>query len=541
MIPLPVGRARARRVSWFPVILLSFYVSQCLWFAGTQSLTYDEPIHFLTGVNAWHGNFNVWNDHPPLARMLFGLPLMTAHFQMRYDGISPGAIQVHAMTPAPQRAAWLTRPLNVCLGVLLGLLLWCEARRRWSEAGANFALALFVLSPGMIAHFSVATTDGAGILAVFAVAVAVARWRGKQTWKNTIVTGVVCALALLAKFYTLPMVVIALAIVLASRGGRFAWRPRDWQWRHGLVILAIVVVVLWAAYGFHMTKLRVKQGVMTAFIPGRETAIVFPFDSPVDFTVWVPAGEYGDGLRYVRAHNFFGHQNYLFRKVSREGWWYYYPIVVLLKWPLIILGMGIAGVAVSNRMGWQTRETAVITIFPIAFAIVALFSHIQIGDRHFLPVYPFLLLISGGLWHEVRLRPFWRLLVLALIAVQCLLTLRTAPDYLSYFNFMPAENAWRRVSDSNLDWGQGLIGLRKWQEKNPGPLHLAYFGSIDPQLYGVTAQPLAPGERASGAVAVSMSNLSGQYLKDQNAYHWLLMYPHTVVDRSILVFEVKDK
>ena len=182
-----------------------------------------------------------------------------------------------------------------------------------------------------------------------------------------------------------------------------------------------------------------------------------------------------------------------------------------------------------------------IGIFPVAYAALALFSHIQIGDRHFLPIYPFLLLVSGALWHEVRLRPFWRLLVLTLIAVQFVLTLRVAPDYLTYFNFFRPQNAWRVASDSNLDWGQGLIGLRKWQEKHPGPLHLAYFGSMDPQLYGIQAQALAPGERASGSVAVSLTNLSGQYLDDPQAYRWLLQYPvKAVVDRSIVVFDVKN-
>jgi hypothetical protein len=41
--------------------------------------------------------------------------------------------------------------------------------------------------------------------------------------------------------------------------------------------------------------------------------------------------------------------------------------------------------------------------------------------------------------------------------------------------------------DSNLDWGQDLPALRRWLEEQnfTEPIDLAYFGAVDPAIYGL--------------------------------------------------------
>ena len=113
--------------------------------------------------------------------------------------------------------------------------------------------------------------------------------------------------------------------------------------------------------------------------------------------------------------------------------------------------------------------------------------------------------------------------------------LRCAPDYLTYFNVLvkPA-NSWRYLTDSNLDWGQGLIALREYEQKHPEEsLRLAYFGSVNPPLYGVRAVPLAPEEHVTGKVVAGASALSGQVLADPNGYRWLLAVSANADDRPL--------
>jgi hypothetical protein len=101
---------------------------------------------------------------------------------------------------------------------------------------------------------------------------------------------------------------------------------------------------------------------------------------------------------------------------------------------------------------------------------------------------------------------------------------------LSYFNELaggPLRGS-EHLVDSNLDWGQDLLYLRRWLDRHPeaGPLGLAYFGYIDPRVAGIRFTlppkgPTAPGDlegpRAHelgprpGWYAVSVTLLRGYY------------------------------
>ena len=115
----------------------------------------------------------------------------------------------------------------------------------------------------------------------------------------------------------------------------------------------------------------------------------------------------------------------------------------------------------------------------LAFAVQ---SKYDIGERHILPLYPFALLLAGGIWQyarKSRAAVAVLFIALALNAADCL---RSAPDYLAYFTPLVAPtNRWHLLTDSNLDWGQGLIAVRNYERDHPGEqVRLAYFGSVDP-------------------------------------------------------------
>ncbi len=68
------------------------------------------------------------------------------------------------------------------------------------------------------------------------------------------------------------------------------------------------------------------------------------------------------------------------------------------------------------------------------------------------------------------------------------------PHYLAYFNPIAGgpRNGYRHLIDSSLDWGQDLPGLKKWLEDHKddpgwlGEVYLSYFGTGDPQYYGIS-------------------------------------------------------
>lgn len=202
-------------IRWLlPVFLVLTFAGQCFWFIRTQSLVVDEPAHLAAGLEAWrYGCFRCWGEHPPLSRLLLTAPLLAiqATIQVGPTGEAIG------MSPSPEAIAWGARPVNVAFGVTLAALLWVTARKLFSEGGANLALALFAVSPSLIAHFSLATTDALGILMVFATAAAVAFWRAKPAASTTLLLGIVLGILLLAKLYTPPLFLAALVLVFLAR------------------------------------------------------------------------------------------------------------------------------------------------------------------------------------------------------------------------------------------------------------------------------------------------------------------------------------
>jgi hypothetical protein len=104
-------------------------------------------------------------------------------------------------------------------------------------------------------------------------------------------------------------------------------------------------------------------------------------------------------------------------------------------------------------------------------------------------------------------------------------TLWHAPNYLSYFNPIAggSANGHKFLCDSNVDWGQDLIQLKHWLDRNPEAaedLHLAYFGCYDPAWVGINYRlpPSLPTDAAKAPplAQIGMGPLPGWYVVSKN-------------------------
>ena len=546
--PIPPAAPKAlpaARLRWLvPSLLALLYVMQCAWFIRTQSLTYDEPVHIEEGLNAWrYGRFEQYNDHPPLARLWCALPLIGPKWQVEIQQL-PDSFRVTRIAPDPVSLAWRARAMNVLLGLALAGLVWWAADRLFSRTAANFALALFAFSPSLIAHFSIAATDGAATLFIFATAWSLVRWRREPSWQKTSGLGLLLGLMLLAKFSTAPMFVLALLWMLLPGADRVISSPLKWNWGKTAAALVLAFVVVWAGYFFHVAHLTVKDGTLTATFPNWNQPIVKPVHGR-NYSVLVPAGEYIEGFRELIRHNRQGQPAFFLGEVSsRGGWKLYYPAVILLKWPTIVLGLALTGLAIAVRRKVRVPpDLWIMASFPALYMAMALFARFNLGERHVLPVYPFAFLFAAAAWEWARHKPAAVALLILLALLNAADTLRFAPGYLSYFTpFVRSSESYRLLTDSNLDWGQGLLALRDYQRDHPGErISLSYFGSVDPQAYGIQSDFFGGHKQVSGTVVVSATNLSGQYLAEPEKYRWLLKQkPSTILDHSLYVFQVRD-
>jgi len=359
-------------------------------------------VHIAEGLDAWrNGRFQQYNDHPPLARLLCTLPLLNPKWQVEVEQL-PQSFRIPSISPDPLSLAWRARLVNAGLGMVLGVLVWFTAANLFSVSAANFALVLFAFSPSLIANFSVVTTDGAATLLIFASAWAIVYWKRRPSWKNTTALGFVLGLLLLSKFSTLLMFAVAVFWMLALVSGGISFRPWKWNWRKTAVAVGIAFLVLWAGYFFHVSHLTIRDGTLTVTFPNWTRPLVKPNHSGLNFTVPIPAGEFVAGFRDLAIHNAHGQPAFFLGRTSSSGGWKsYYPVTILLKWPILVVALALTGLLLTLLKRVEVSgDLWIMASFPAVYFLVAIFAHFNLGERHILALYPFALLFAAAVWQQ---------------------------------------------------------------------------------------------------------------------------------------------
>jgi hypothetical protein len=171
----------------------------------------------------------------------------------------------------------------------------------------------------------------------------------------------------------------------------------------------------------------------------------------------------------------------------------------------------------------MASEVGLLDAIFVYLAGVMMLSDVNIGTRYLLPAFPMafvaisrLWMPGGAGWGSGMRAARW-----ALVGMMAVEVLWVCPRFLAFINFAAggADNGVNLLSDSDFDWGQGLIDLRKWMDGHQ--VHgvvLAYFGLIDPLAYGVHCVPL-PTPEDSKYVAISSYYLHGTSNRMVTGFH----------------------
>ncbi|MEK7872773.1 MAG: hypothetical protein AAB502_02805, partial [Chloroflexota bacterium] len=226
----------------------------------------------------------------------------------------------------------------------------------------------------------------------------------------------------------------------------------------------------------------------------------------------------------------------------------YFLVAFLLKTPLPLLLL--LAVAAYLLVRWPRRdeENHMLVIVAVVFFATSLYA-INIGLRHLLPIYPFLIVLASRVATIKFSRPaLLNVPLAALVLWQVGASTAVHPYYLSYFNELAGgpDNGYKALVDSNLDWGQGLNDLRRYmQDKGVSKVKLLYFGTADPAAYGVAYEPVARAELYDpppGVYALSVTSL--QMLSRDPAIRRVWQETHQPVARpahAIFVYDIPAK
>ena len=528
--------------------LLAGHIYLGLGAIRAQSPTYDEPVHLAAGYSYLKADDYRYNtlDHPPFAKMWAALPLMFINADlpvhhpywsnirmMRYQYPFSNLFLYHNRVD-PEKMLSLGRMMILMLSAALGLMIFVCAKEMFGPLSGILALALWCFMPAAIANGTLVTTDTALSLFYFLSIYLFKKIyfdneAGKRAgWKKVTLFGVSIGLLFASKYSAVGI----------------------------LPVLFIAVFYLYTKNkraGVNTVK-EILLGSVIAFIT---LLIVYRFN---DIGVYFFEGLNNiiTGSKGVNA----GRSSFLLGQYSTTGWIYYFPVTFILKTPIPLLALAV--IAVFFKKSW-TKESVLFLIAPAAvFFAASCISKVQIGHRHILVVYPFLMVWVSGLASYTP-NKYFKCLTAALVMLFAASSVKVHPWYISYFNeFVPSQDeGYTYLTDSNLDWGQGLKELGIYLKKeNVEGIYFCYFGTGDPSYYGIKYAPIGfvdgisppytEHERTGDNIdfskqskimfAISATNLQATYYADKNIFAFLKnVKPLKIVAHSIFVYDLNSE
>jgi 4-amino-4-deoxy-L-arabinose transferase-like glycosyltransferase len=398
------------------------------------------------------------------------------HYPEDEESVFGGILIYGGQNNAEKLMFWGRIP-EVLLTLLTALLVFLWARHLEGDAAGLLAAAMLLLNPVMLAYGHIVQSD-IGVALAFPLACWMfARLLEAPSVRRAVWAGLATGLALTMK-YT--------AVIL---GPTFVVLWLLHRWRHrGAPPAALkhVLIVAASAWGMILILYMPHWSPAPTIDPAMAAKLGVPHWFILLRPILIPA-EYFKGVAITLLHASGGNEAYLNGRWSHHGWWYYFPLALAMKTPvpfLIFVGAGIV-MAMRSRCELRFAELAA-WAGAIVYLLSAMCSNADIGVRHILPVYP---LVSIGSacslvrWTRQVQRARQKLagwIVVALPAASLACVALAYPHFICYMNRLAGGtgHGYEHLLDSNYDWGQDVIRLRKFlDERGIRKIYLQYFGT----------------------------------------------------------------
>ena len=393
-----------------------------------------------------------------------------------------------------------------CIGALL--VFWW-ARELYGDIPALLPCALYVICPNLLAHGSIVGTDTCTTVAMLAAAWGWWRFCREGRWRWWMLAVLAAAAAMLSKqtaILLVGMMVIVAWLVLPRQ-------PKAWVRAGGAFAGAMVLILILinAGYLFQGSLRRLDSFQFTSQRMRSTQASMGAMRLPLP-------GPLLDGIDALNGELEAGAGAYLLGDYYGGSKFYYYPVALACKLPVGTLALFAWGMFslwqwAAPRREASRDEWAILATLGLYLLFAMFLGRVNLGVRYVLPVLPLGFILCGRLWPaEQRDRPAavqWSVIVL--IAAAALESLIAAPRFIPFMNFAwgGPKSGYTILNDSSFDWGQGLIDLKQWMsDTGVKRVHLAYFGSVEPSVYGIDYVPLSK-DSDDEYVAISSYFLTG--------------------------------
>lgn len=561
--------------------MLAVHAGLLGWGALRHSPGWDEPGHLVAGISHWQfGTWDLYRVNPPLVRMVAAVPVILAKAKTdwsRYDASvgarSERSIRHDFISENAERVFWLhtmARWMCIPFSLLGGYISLRWASQLYGQLAGIWALALWCFSPAILASGQMITPDaGAAALGV-AAGYMLWQWLKAPSWSRALVAGTVLGLAQLSK--TTWVVLFALWPILWLAWGRPRCVAEGRQGEEGndatagvavtrkrqacqlVVILSLGLYVLNLGYAFEGSFQRLRDYRFTSRTLGG------PEEGPRLGTrrnrfagTWLAAvpvplpKNYVMGIDLQKSDFERKMMSCLAGEWRLGGWWYYYLYALAVKvplgtWTLVLLALLLPLFRWGYSACWRDE---LVLLAPLAVVLTLVSSQTGFNHhlRYVLPIFPFAFIWMSKVARAVQ---FGHRKIAAIAAAALLWSAGSSlwvyPHSLSYFNELVGGPRGGHAHlggvsvDSNIDWGQDLLYLKRWLEDHPEakPLHLAFNGVYDASVAGIE-YTYPPADPRPGWHALSVNRIRSR----RREYEYFLRFqPVAMAGYSIYIYHV---
>ncbi|MFC1687032.1 ArnT family glycosyltransferase [Patescibacteria group bacterium] len=553
-----------------------------------ENQTIDEGVHLSAGYSYLvTGDHRLNPEHPPFAKQLAAIPLLFIRPDMPTDHVSWQQADQYEFAQQflyesgnnPDQLMFWGRFPIILLTLLLGILIarWAYEYAGW--LGAYAATLLYATSPIILAHGHLVTTDIPVALGITATIYFLQKSIQNKNTKWLVFTALSFAFAVNVKFTGLILagIIPIIYVFLLKKRSKYPHIGVRHFFTFVLITLAITILFTLLTTSFITQKFgddtvqsieRVErlsqifnesQGIRKLYVG----AYIFGLES-----VTFPAYPYFNGLLLFLEHSYFGHESFFLGEYSDTGNPWYFPLAFFIKTPLAIVILlfllilyGLRKSIVTIRLHaiqntflksirrWLSSYTLNGIVFagvPILYLLLAMNSHVNLGVRHLIPVFPFIFIGITRLAHEDVIRKKILKYIFGIIFIIGITApFMVYPYPLAYYSEIigGSSNGHKYIMDSNIDWGQNLKHFKSYLEANNNPrVCLHYFGKGNPEYEGIDSQPLPSREDVELGMNIDcLAAISVQLLYDRgNTYEWLREYtPTDIIGYGLYLYDFR--
>ena len=394
------------------------------------------------------------------------------------------------------------------LSTLLWSILAAWVIYQWSSSlfgiwAGVFSTALWCFDPLVLAFSGIATPDVPAAGSCVLSAYLLWRFSNAPTLLSALYAGTALGIAQLAKYTNLALFVLVAAIAMDKIIVSLLRRSYRSTLRHLAFILLILLMAISIINLCYRRQSFTQSSEASLYYsrffnePTQQRAQLAPLTCqwwkhyslslaqrllPCDYLAGMDAQQLGFEV---------GRPMYLNGQWYENGVFYYYVVVLSLKLPegtLVLCVICTFRLVKAVLIGRHCYRYYCILLVPLVIFLLASWNTgLNRHARYLLPLFPFGYIMIGSL---LSVRNKATIIFSALGVCSIVSTLAIHPHYMSYINHLaggPA-NGHRYLLGSSVDWGQDLVSLGKWLDRNPQarPIGLAYHGLTLPEVYQIS-------------------------------------------------------